>query len=235
MTVPLSLPKFVIVGVSRAKYLSSLIITLKTIAMDSVDYKTSSSDATGPYDIPEENELPQMSLILSADEEDDPMETSATTAKQKRKRLIIADDSDDEVDKHPADLDQEDYVPAQEKSTRRNQIIDDSDDDEGSGNVSKSVVRNLKSICDEESSDEEQEERRPNSDSSSSEGSGVSDEEGPRRRRSVKSDNEESRDEKATSPIRKKEKNPSRKAKIEAENVISMIQRNAREEELSYV
>lgn len=188
-----------------------------------------------PVHSDDDSDLPQMSLVLSADED----ESKPSAPVNKRKRLLIADESseDESAPDNPPDSDQEGDLP----HDKRHQRVIDDDSDEGNDehNQSKKVIRNLKSLCDEESSsDEEKEEPRSNlvgsSDEEEGSNAGTDDEDDDDKpsRRSVDSANE-SNDGELPTPGQRKEKNLKRKAKTEAENVISMIQRNAREDELT--
>lgn len=189
-----------------------------------------------PVHSDDDSDLPQMSLVLSADED----ESKPSAPVNRRKRLLIADESseDESAPDNPPDSDQEGDLP----HDKRHQRVIDDDSDEGNDehNQSKKVIRNLKSLCDEESSsDEEKEEPRRNLVGSSDEEEGSNagtddddDDDDKPPRRSVDSANE-SNDGELPTPGQRKEKNLKRKAKTEAENVISMIQRNAREDELT--
>lgn len=197
-----------------------------------VNFKMDLDTSTGCAAVESDDiDLPEMSLMLS-DEDESP---KPSVPANKRKRLLVADESEDESapDPLPPDSDQEGDLH-HDKSTRRRAIDDDSDEgeDDDEHNQSKKVIKNLKSLCDEESSDEEKEEPRRNLVGSSDEGESNEGSDDETSRPSVDSANERE-DGGLPSPRHKKVKNLKRKAKTEAENVISMIQRNAREDELT--
>lgn len=106
---------------------------------------------------------------------------------------------------------------------------------EEAANSSKKALSNLKSLCDEESSEDEAREKDEEENSNSVDADEKITEDRPRKSplESSSDDDTSNDEESADQPAEPKAKNLQRKAKTEAENVISMIQKNAREDELS--
>lgn len=159
--------------------------------------------------------------------DDDSLEGKRSVGKHKR--LILEDDSDDEPDRNsPRAQSPDSNTETAEISRNRKRIIDDDSDEEKEDestilNSSKKIMGNLKSLCDEDSSDDDRKSETEDNDSEAEERSA---------RPTLDTSEEDSNSHTETSPKEKK-KGLQRKAKTEAENVISMIQKNARDEALT--